>query len=126
MRFCILLTILSLAASALEDPQARLDAIQHEMETKVAVYARDWLGRARLTPLALPVVNLTDCKPSEAKALADARIINDRLTEARRVLALKDDHQLALFFTPPAIREITAAQALPAEAVHKSAAAQSR
>jgi hypothetical protein len=114
----ILIVLLFVGAGfGLEDPQARLAAITAKAEADTAAYAREWLGRARLDPLEIPKVDLTDAKPSEAQAVFDIRMTNDRLAEARRILASKpSDHDLAAFFTLPTIRAVLAAQDKPAVA----------
>jgi hypothetical protein len=119
MRF-ILLSLVVLGLSALEDPEAKIATIQAEAETKTAALARAWLGKARLADVAVPAVDLNNATPKEAKAVDEARVINDRLKEARRILADKTctDKNLAAFFNPGTIRAVLAAQALPAAKAH--------
>jgi hypothetical protein len=86
MRPLLLLLVPLTLAVGLEDPQARVIEIHKEAQAKEAAYLRDWLSRANLDPLPLPQIdNPKDARPSEAKALADAKRINQTLALARGI-----------------------------------------
>ncbi len=112
MKILLLCAVFLGLAFGLEDPTVKLNAITTKAEADTAAYAREWLGRARLTDIEVPKVDLTNARPSDAKAVDDIRLINNRLAEARRILAEKaSDHDLAGFFIAPTIRAVLAAQA---------------
>ena len=74
--------------SALEDPRVRLTEMEKEHAAKEEAYLRDWLARANLEPVPVPGLdNPKDARPSEAKAFAKAKKINDALATARRIRA---------------------------------------
>jgi hypothetical protein len=86
MRFCILIALTVLGLAALEDPAARLAKLDEDAQAAKMAYLRDWLSRANLDPVPVPVLdNPRDARPSEAQAAKLARDTNEALALAKRI-----------------------------------------
>jgi hypothetical protein len=103
MRTLLLFASFVLCCAALEDPSARLAAIDKEAATKKEAYLRAWLATANLDPVPVPALaNPQDARPSEARANFHAKKINDALKFARQVTG-KEQGSSPLYDGPSAI-----------------------
>ncbi len=76
------LLFLVLSLGALEDPTARLKAIDQEAVAKKAAYLRSWFAGANLTPIPAPKLG-ADPRASEMEAAQAAERVNDILANVR-------------------------------------------
>ncbi len=84
MRF-LLLMVVCLAASALEDPTAKLAEINARANAETVAYLKAWLAEADLEPLPLPYAGRKPANTQEEAELKRVKQINFALAQAKAV-----------------------------------------